>query len=258
MGEVDPLNAAREVLFGYLPRDRILESYSAAGGQELVSGRFASPESSAALVANTFGYFLDQPERLTLPCPSLAAGDARTVQLEAQMRFPWRGGLHPWLDVAIETDTALIGVESKRYEPFRDRKTVTFSQAYSRPVWGEAMAPFEAMRDALLGGRTFQFLDAAQLVKHAFGLRTQAQRSGKRAVLCYLYAEPKAFPGGRLIATSDIADHRDELAAFSADVSSVVAEVQFCSLSYGDLLRHWADQADLQDHAAALTARFDL
>ena len=258
MGDADPPSAARDALLGYLPRDRILESYSAAGGQELISGKFSSPESSAALVANAFGYFLDSPERLTLPCPSLAAGEARTVQLEAQMRFPWRGGLHPWLDVAIETDTALIGIESKRYEPFRDRKTVTFSPAYSRPVWGGAMAPFEAMRDALQGGRTFRFLDAAQLVKHAFGLRTQAQRRGKRAVLCYLFAEPKAFPGGRLIATSDVAGHREELAAFSADVSSSVAEVQFCSLSYGDLLHHWADQADLQNHAAALTERFDL
>lgn len=53
-------------------------------------------------------------------------------------------------------------------------------------------------------------------------------------------------------------DYREELAAFSADVSSALAEVQFCSLSYGDLVRHWANQADLQNHAAALTGRFDL
>jgi hypothetical protein len=202
---------------------------------------------------------LGRPELLTLPCPALDLGMAGSVLLEAQMRFPWAGGYHPWLDVAVETDEELIGIESKRYEPFRDRKLVAFSDAYSRPVWGQAMAPFEAMRDALSSGaRSFQFLDAAQLVKHAFGLRTQAQKQAKRATLCYLYAEPKAFLSGRTVSPQDIATHREELAAFTADVSSAVAEVAFCSLSYAELLHHWAAEPVLSEHATALAARFDV
>ena len=136
--------------------------------------------------------------------------------------------------------------------------TATFSAAYARPVWGQTMGPYEAMRDALSAGRHFVFLDAAQLVKHAFGLRTEGQRTGRQAVLCYLYAEPRAFPDGRAIPVAAIQAHRDEVASFTAEVSSAVAELVFYSLSYAELLHHWAGQPALADHAAALTARFDL
>lgn len=249
--------SARQALLDHLPKDLILARCQSAGGRELSSGKFANPESSAALAANAVGLFADRPELLSLPFPALAAGSARSVQLEAQMRFPWSGGYHPWLDVAVVIDGALIGIESKHYEPFRDRKTAAFSTAYARPVWGEAMAPFEAMRDALQAGRAFQVLDAAKLVKHASGPRTEARRQRRQSTLCYLYAEPKAFPDGRLISPSDLTAHRRELAAFSADVTAALAEVQFCRLTYVELLAHWAGRPTLRDHATALAARFD-
>jgi hypothetical protein len=50
------------------------------------------------------------------------------------MRFPWAGGRHPWLDVAIETPNWLIGVEAKRYEPFRAQANATFSDAFVRGI----------------------------------------------------------------------------------------------------------------------------
>jgi hypothetical protein len=254
----DPLAKARAALLGHLPKDAILARCQAAGGQELVSGKFANPESSAALVANAFGLFGERPDLLSLPGECLGGREAQSVALEAQMRFPWSGGLHPWLDVGVQTAERLIGIESKRYEPFRDHKRATFSAAYARPVWGQAMGPYEAMRDALSAGRGFAFLDAAQLVKHAFGLRTEGQRTGRQAVLCYLYAEPRAFPDGRAIPAAAIQAHRDEVSSFTADVSSAVADVAFCSLSYAQLLQHWAAQPKLANYAAALAARFDL
>lgn len=258
MSLADPLARARAALLDHLPKDAILARYQAAGGQELVSGMFANPESSAALVANAFGLFGERPDLLSLPSDCLGGHPAENVDLEAQMRFPWSGGLHPWLDVRVQTAERLIGIESKRYEPFRDHKTATFSAAYTRPVWGQAMGPYEAMRDALSAGRRFAFLDAAQLVKHAFGLRTEGQKTGRQAVLCYLYAEPRAFPDGRAIPVASMQAHRDEVAGFTAAVTSAVADVVFCSLSYAELLQHWAGQPALADHATALAARFDL
>lgn len=258
MSLADPLAKARAALLDHLPKDAILARYQAAGGQELASGKFANPESSAALVANAFGLFAEHPHRLSMPDGLLGAEAAQSVTLEAQMRFPWSGGLHPWLDVGVETKDRLIGIESKRYEPFRDRKTATFSAAYSRPVWGSAMGPYETMRDALSAGRRFAFLDAAQLVKHAFGLRTEGQKSGHRVGLLYLYAEPRAFPDGRPIPAASIKLHREEVAAFSAEVSSGTCDVAFHSLSYSQLITHWTGQSELAVHAAALAARFDL
>lgn len=249
---------ARDALLDHLPRDRILARYESAGGDELTSGKFTNPESSAALAANAFGFFLQRPELLALPIPEIRPGEATEVQLEVQMRFPWTGGLHPWLDVAIRTTTHLIGVESKRYEPFRGAKKADFSNAYDRPVWGPNMVPYERMRDALRQGRSFECLDAAQLVKHAFGLRTQAGRLNLRAVLLYLYSEPKAFSGGQQLPNNRTALHRQELSSFASDVCVPDCDVEFCSLSYRELLTRWSDLPDLRDHAAALRGKFDV
>jgi hypothetical protein len=132
----------RRYLLPGLPVDKIRECYSRADGNEIGSRKFFSERSSAALAANAFGYFLgerasDLPPLLgteTLGWP------ASGIELEAVVRFPWSGGHHPCLDVLIDTNAALIGVESKRYEPFDTKGPVEFSEAYSRDVWGDEMA----------------------------------------------------------------------------------------------------------------------
>ena len=250
---------ARNAILDHLRPDAILDRYETAGGGEILSGKFASPESSAALAANAFGLFLDRPGLLTLPAPMLGA--ARAVTLEAELRFPWSGGRHPWLDVAIVTDDALIGVESKRFEPFRDKKRVALSEAYWRPVWGERMGAFERMRDHLASDeRRYAYLDAAQLVKHAFGLRTQAQKQGNRAALLYLYAEPKSYPDGRPVPELAILQHRREIEDFAGAVARTDQDVAFFTLSYRVLLESWmTSQSDaLVLHATAMLRRFDV
>ena len=137
-----------------IPVDHVIQRLRTAGGKEIESGKLASPQSSAALAVNTFGWFLQRPMMLP-PIPGLSKIGAPTkVEVEYCARFPWTGGRHPWLDAIVLTDTHLLGVESKRYEPYRDRKRVSFSEAYDRPVWGDGMGPFERMRDRLRSGET--------------------------------------------------------------------------------------------------------
>jgi hypothetical protein len=236
-----------------VPVDRILSALAAAGGKEIESGKFANPESSAALACNTFGWFLEHPADLP-PLPGLADLDwpATDVAVERCLRFPWSGGRHPWLDAVIETPTHLIGVESKRFEPFRDAKTVSLSDAYDRPVWGEAMGPFEVMRDALRSGVVhFEHLDAAQLVKHAFGLVTQSRKLEKAPILYYLYAEP-AERAGKSIPAAALERHRAEIADFASRVRG--AEVRFATCSYRDWLKQFTGVA--ASHAAEVERHF--
>lgn len=168
------------------------------------------------------------------------------------MRFPWPGGRHPWLDVAIDTTDALIGVESKRFEPFRDRKYAKFADTYDRPVWQGAMAPYRAMIDQLRQFPTrYHFLDAAQLVKHALGLATQGRAHGKRPILLYLFAEPAILDGRPIDPVSHDA-HRDEIADFSDAVAD--AEVAFQALSYSDWVETWT--ARCAAHGLAVRQRF--
>lgn len=246
---------ARPTFLPDVPVDRILAALEAGDGEEINSGKLASAESSAALAVNAFGWFMDRPALLP-PLPGLEALDwpARRVGIECKMRFPWRGGRSPNLDAAIETDTALIGIESKRFEPFRDAKRARFRETYWRPVWGEAMAPFEAVRDRLRDDPLmFKYLDAAQLVKHALGLSAQGRRTGKRPWLYYLFAEPAALKG-RVISDDEKRAHRDEIATFSTMVAG--AEVEFAAASYRAWLSGNMEKA-ASEHARRLLECFE-
>ena len=121
------------------------------------------------------------------------------------------------------------------------------------------MAGFLEMRDRLRDGRVeFAHVDAAQLVKHALALRTQASKKGRVAALLYLYAEPDAWPDGRSIAASKIEAHHREIQGFADAVEG--GEVRFLSLSYGSLLADWESSASdrLRRHAEALRRHFSV
>ena len=183
-----------------VPAKAIEEIINAAPGNEIARGKFDSPESSAALAVNTFGFFLHRPADLPpLPGCEHAAWPANALALEATVRFPWSGGRHPVLDCLVATPSTLIGIECKRFEPFRKSAKASFSEAYWRPVWGDGMRGFEGVRDALHeDSGLYTHLDAAQLVKHAFALRSDVHRAkehhGLRPTLLYVYAEPDNWP----------------------------------------------------------------
>lgn len=233
----------------------VLDRLRKAGGNEIGSRKFLSADSSAALAVNCFGWFADRAQLLP-PFPKLKAGfPATNVDVEYQMRFPWAGGRHPWLDAVAITKSHLIGIESKRFEPFRDAKTVRFSQAFGRDKWGSEMGPYQQLRtDLMSGAQQFRFVDAAQLVKHAFGLRTQAARSGKTPVLVYLYAEPDLLKR-KPIPKSSLSEHREEIARFARLVKG--AEVIFHSVSYRDWIATWNNcDPSVFRHGKALVAQF--
>lgn len=199
-----------------VPANYIRERLEKADGHELSSGKLASDESSAALAVNAFGWFHDRPERLPLfSTLGLTPSHADLVEVEYCARFPWSGGRHPWLDAWIETPQAVIGVESKRFEPYRGKKKdKPLSLAYNRPVWHDRMGAYETLRDGLRSGTVqFHLLDAVQLMKHALGMVTEGRRKSKRPCLVYLFAEPTEL-GGRLIS-----DEKSGLTALRSPVS---------------------------------------
>lgn len=238
-----------------IPVNHVLDRLARADGREVQSGKFSSPESSAALAVNCFGWFIERPERLPPLTGLESAGIPDMVDIEFGARFPWSGGHHPWLDAVVQTSTMLIGVESKRFEPFRDTKVVSLSDAYDRPVWGDNMKGYERMRDRLRSGEErFAHLDAAQLVKHAFGLVTEGRHRNRAPALFYLFAEP-AERGGHPISAADLARHRDEIARFADAVAG--DEVTFHSTSYREWLETWRPVgSDIWAHGQLLLEMF--
>ena len=247
-----------------VPGPQVEEMYNAAPGNEIAIGKFDSPESSSALAANTFGFFLNRPGDLpSLPGCEDAKWPASWLALEKEVRFPWRARWgHPVLDVLITTSSALIGIESKRFEPFRGDPEAHFTDTYWRKVWGDSMNGYQRVRDALHEDESlYKSLKADQLVKHALGLRTRT-RPGKKyegltPILFYLYAEPDLLPNSnKPIDDEAKSAHRDEIKRFTKSVEG--DEVRFVSCTYRDLLATWerSDSPVVREHAKAVACRF--
>ncbi len=238
-----------------LPVDRIMGSLRLSPGHEIRTGKFDSPESSAALVANAFGWFLTRPASLP-HLPGVPAGAVLSVELESEMRYPWAGGgRHPWLNVGLATQTTLIGIRARRYEPFRPAKNTGFADVYDRPVWGPNMNRYtQLQRDLVEGAVEFECLDAVQLVKDAYGIRTRAEKRALGAVLVYLYAEPALWANGKPVDPARIAQHRREVAAFSKAVAG--DNCVFVPVRWTDLLHQWSKMPALKAHVLGLRAKF--
>ncbi|MDE0167624.1 MAG: hypothetical protein OXH92_05625 [Bryobacterales bacterium] len=246
-----------------VPGPKIEARFNASAANEIATGKFDRPESSAALAANAFGFFLGKAADLPpLPGCDGETWPALTLMLEAEVRFPWRGGRHPVLDCLVTTPSAFIGIESKRFEPFRGRKASALSDAYWRLVWGKRMKGYESIRDRLHGeAGGYRHLNAAQLFKHAFALRTAVHKRPEfRAlapILFYVHAEPEFWPGsGEPLDVRAKARHREEIERFAATVAD--DEVTFVSCSWRNLLETWTQQEDgrIRAHADALMERF--
>ena len=237
-----------------VPAQAVTAALRRAPGNELASGKFSGPESSSALVANAFGWFLDRPTaRPSLP--GVPMGQAEAVDLTVEMHFPWQGGRHPFADVAITTPTTLVSLISKRYEPFRPAKRAEFTEEFEAREWGVGMANYHAMRRALVDGQaSYRHLDAVQLVKHAYGLRTQALKRARGAVLVYLHASPAEWANGKPLNPAAIASHQAEIDNFARAVKGDV--VTFAPVRWIDLLAQWSRIPELAVHAKAVANTF--
>ena len=238
--------------------ERLLDD---APGNELETGKFDRPTSSATLAVNTFGFFLYRAADLP-PLPGFdQAWSPHSLEIEKTIRFPWRGGRHPVPDCLITTGVAALAVECKRFEPFRKRDHGRFSGTFWRTVWGDQMDGYQRVRDLVHANmNTYTYLDAAQLVKHALALRHEAQPGnsydGLTPILLYVYAEPDNWPDGSPIQDEARARHRDEIADFASHVTG--DEVAFRSCSYQDVLDIWQRHSDegIAQHATAVIRRF--
>lgn len=246
-------------ILDHLPKELITAAYQQAKGNEIDSGKFQHPESSAALAGNAFGFFLEQPGQLPpIPGTETYGWPAVHVAIEQCVRLPWSGGTHPWLDAFIETQSHIIGVESKRYEQFRGKPPGVFSDAYWRDVWGDHMNAYQRARDGLANGEIrYQHLDAFQLVKHALGLFAEGERRKKMPILLYVFAEPPTWSDDREIPVTALEAHRAEVEHFAQQVAG--GAVAFVACPYRQLLMAWESSGSeqLARHALLVKRAFN-
>lgn len=124
------------------------------------------------------------------------------------------------------------------------------------------MRGYESIRDGLRSEPgLYEHLDAAQLFKHAFALRTAVHKRpnhhGLTPILYYVYSEPNHLPrSGAPVDEAARTRHRAEIDRFAATVAD--DEVTFVSCSWRKLLETWAhdENRSVRAHADAVSALF--
>ena len=221
---------------------------SAGDGNELQT-KFRAAHSSSALAVNCFAPFRSRMADLTLP----VNGPFDSLRFEQKCPTGLRGGRAPNLDVLLTGAAGVLGIESKLLEYLTPHRA-KFSPAYAEQIRDgrREQGYFREMLRLMDEADSYRWLDAAQLIKHAFGLAHCFR--DQPVTLLYLYWEP-----ANLDASSLFADHRQEIAAFADRVGG--STPMFRAMSYPELWSAWQDAgpADwLARHIEQLRARYEV
>jgi hypothetical protein len=215
-------------------------------GNEM-EGKFRAVHSSSALAINTFAPFKTRKADLHLP-----GGDGfADLCFERKCPHGLKGRRVPNLDVVAEAPTSVVAVESKCLETLTAH-VADFSPAYDAEIRDARRdsAWFQEMPKLVGEPRAYRWLDAAQLVKHAFGIANTF--AGRRTTLLYLYWEPsnpEAYPA--------FAEHQAEVLRFAASMHG--ASPAFVAMSYPELWNLWDSNSPsewLRSHVGRLKARY--
>lgn len=217
-------------------------------GREL-EGKFRAAHSSSALAVNNFARF--KPDHGSLRIG--AWSDFELFRFEAKCSAGIKGRRPPNLDLVLPGHSMNVGVESKCTEHLTPH-CAKFAPAYFEQItdW-RSKTPWFGLMEKLVGDSTrYRYLDAAQLVKHAFGLGRTFE--GQEVTLLYLYWEPSNADD-----FVELQDHRNEVDRFVSEVAG--AKPLFEAISYRDLWRSWdglRTPSWLPEHLSAVKARYDL
>ena len=239
---------------GYVccPEDNLISSVHMAdfkddmdsgSGNEL-KGKFRALHSSSALAVNAFAKWKSNTTDLFL------CGKNGFKSLTFEKKCPTGlGGTPPNLDVFLDNDHSLIGVESKFLEYLTPKKGF-FSASYTRANLPQSEEACWYLIDRIKE-QPKQHLDAAQLIKHYIGLRNLPLARDKEIVLLYLFWEPENWKDFEVFHR-----HRGEISDFASYFDEL--SVKFICQSYPELWDEWEQHYKNTSHVSELRERYYL
>jgi hypothetical protein len=227
-----------------LPED--FEGDLRAGDGNKLGTKFRATHSSSGLGVNCFAPFRGRIGDLNLQTDDMFD----VLKFEQKCPTGLRGGRSPNLDVLFSGPTGVVGVESKLTE-YLSRHRAKFSPAYVEQIRDARrdQAYYRELERLLDAPDSYVWLDAAQLIKHAFGL---SRTFGHQPVtLLYLFWEP-VNPD----CSPEFAAHRREIELFAQRVAG--STPRFSAMSYPELWATWRETAPvwLSRHLDELEARY--
>lgn len=214
----------KQNLMSDLPFRSIERDLHSGAGKEL-NGKLLAAHSSAALALNTFGTWRDDPAHLPLK-----PGSFSSMRFEAQCHSGLRG-TPPHLDL-LAIGANPIAVESKCTE-WMSSKPAEFVGSYDELIWRWKTSPWTSIVELLRKEpRRYKHLDAAQLVKHAFGLMHTFP--DQCWTLVYLYWEPLNSTDW-----TECARHRVEIEELQTRTCG--AHVTLVAKTYNELWLSWSN-----------------
>jgi hypothetical protein len=247
-------NALPGLPLGHLERLRAQLELGAGG--ELTPTRTGkrrahAPYSSAVFALNLFGRWLDDEERLSV-CG--VRGFEPELRLEHKLKIAHGGGIAN-LDVFVERDGLVFGIECKLTETLERHDSVDWKPPYFRPVMAELLgAGWRSVLQASLSGSwQAAHLGVEQLIKHALALASHHRGAERHLLYCF-------WESANADAIPDVLAHRAELAQF-VDRLGDDAKPRLHVRTYKDVLAEWADLPSpswLGRHIAELRTRYDV
>ena len=215
------------------------------GSGDELTVKFRALNSSSALAVNGFGPFRRHLSDLRL----CGADGMTTLHFEKKCPIGIRG-TPPNLDVLVEGANSVIAIESK-FTEYLTPHPAGFSPSYETGIRDERRETgwFREMLRLIEAPRTYRWLDAAQLVKHALGLLHCYP--GRRSTLLYLYWEPLNAVDYPLFE-----EHRGDISTFAERITG--PQLGFEAMTYNELWASWDDGAPqwLSTHLRDLRARY--
>ena len=204
---------------------RSAEEFGEGAGNELgtpdAPGSMASVRSSSALAVNAFDAWRNGH---LAPLASLLAADPMADRLRFEVQYPTGlGGVPPHVDVVIDRPGGVpTAIESKFTEVYSPAHNDFRPSYFEAPGLWAGFERTERLAIAIADGSTqFKHLGAAQLIKHALGLKNAQGPEGFR--LLYLWYD---WPG-------EITDgHKAEIEQFAETVDD---DFDFAALTYQEL-----------------------
>ena len=224
--------------------ESIKKDYCQGSGSEW-NTKIRAVHSSSALVANTFGRWKSDPSKLIIQGMS----GFREPALEKKCPTGL-GGTPPNLDVVLESESTIVGIESKLLEPLSSKRP-EFSESYSKTKLPYCEDQWWQLLEMARGAsNSFKYFDVAQIIKHYLGLR-HSYSDGRNVHLIYIYWQPVNMAN-----FTEYKMHSDEIEKATRVVQG--SAVNFISMTYEDLWNSWKGDEELNRHAEILRYRYSI